>query len=194
MTLAFLAYPAAVVLAHPDWGAVAHGALIPTLRSDSGYLLLVVALIGTTITPYQQLFQQSAVVEKGVASQHYDAERVDAYTGAVLGNLIWACVMIATAATLHARGKTDIQSAADAAQALAPIAGQFAEQLFGVGLLGASLLAAGVVPLATRIRLAKHSGSAKVSGSTFVEPRCFMVCSRRSLSSAPEWPCGPASR
>jgi NRAMP (natural resistance-associated macrophage protein)-like metal ion transporter len=71
MTLAFLAYPAAVVLAHPDWGAVVHGALVPSLRGDSGYLLLVVAMIGTTITPYQQLFQQSAVVEKGVASRHY---------------------------------------------------------------------------------------------------------------------------
>jgi Mn2+/Fe2+ NRAMP family transporter len=167
MTLAFLAYPAAVVLAQPDWGAVAHGALVPSLHGDPGYLLLVVALIGTTITPYQQLFQQSAVVEKGVALRHYDAERVDAYTGAVLGNLIWACVIIASAATLHAHGITDIQTAADAAEALRPIAGQFAEQLFAVGLLGASLLAAGVVPLATAYSVSEAFGFSKGVGLDF---------------------------
>ena len=167
MTLAFLAYPAAVVLAQPDWGAVLHGTLVPTLHSDTGYLLLVVAMIGTTITPYQQLFQQSAVVEKGVASRHYDAERIDAYTGAVLGNLIWACVIIATGATLHAHGITDIQSAADAAEALRPIAGHFAAQLFAVGLLGASLLAAGVVPLATAYSVSEAFGFRKGVGLDF---------------------------
>jgi Mn2+/Fe2+ NRAMP family transporter len=167
MTLAFLAYPAAVVLARPDWGAVAHGALVPTVHADPVYLMLVVALIGTTITPYQQLFQQSAVVEKGVALRHYAAERLDAYAGAVLGNLIWACVIIATAATLHASGVTDIQSAADAAQALRPIAGDSAERLFAVGLLGASLLAAGVVPLATAYSVSEAFGFRKGVGLDF---------------------------
>jgi Mn2+/Fe2+ NRAMP family transporter len=161
MTLAFLAYPAAVVLAHPDWGAVAHGVLVPSLHGDTAYLLLVVAMIGTTITPYQQLFQQSAVVEKGIARRHYGAERTDAYTGAILGNLIWACVIIATAATLHARGTTEIQSAADAAEALRPIAGDSAAGLFAVGLLGASLLAAGVVPLATAYSVSEAFGFRK---------------------------------
>jgi NRAMP (natural resistance-associated macrophage protein)-like metal ion transporter len=161
MTLVFLAYPAAVVLAHPDWGAVAHGVLVPSLHGDTAYLLLVVAMIGTTITPYQQLFQQSAVVEKGIARRHYGAERTDAYTGAILGNLIWACVIIATAATLHARGTTEIQSAADAAEALRPIAGDSAAGLFAVGLLGASLLAAGVVPLATAYSVSEAFGFRK---------------------------------
>ncbi len=167
MTLAFLAYPVAMVLAHPDWGAVVHGTLVPTLHGDTAYVLLVVALIGTTITPYQQLFQQSAVVEKGVALRHYAAERTDAYTGAVLGNLIWACVIIATAATLHTRGITDIQSAADAAEALRPIAGDSAAQLFAVGLLGASLLAAGVVPLATAYSVSEAFGFRKGVGLDF---------------------------
>jgi Mn2+/Fe2+ NRAMP family transporter len=167
MTMAFLAYPAAVVLAQPDWGAVVHGALVPRVHGDAGYLLLVVALIGTTITPYQQLFQQSAVVEKGVAARHYQAERVDAYTGAVLGNLIWACVMIATAAALHAHGNLDIHSAADAAEALRPIAGDFARRLFAIGLLGASLLAAGVVPLATAYSVTEAFGFRKGVGLDF---------------------------
>ncbi|MGI8411498.1 MAG: Nramp family divalent metal transporter [Solirubrobacteraceae bacterium] len=167
MTLAFLAYPAAVLLAHPDWGDVAHGALVPDLRGDSAYLLLLVAMIGTTITPYQQLFQQSAVVEQGVASRHYSAERTDAYAGAVLGNLIWACVIIATAATLHAHGTTDIQSASDAAQALRPIAGDSAVGLFAVGLLGASMLAGGVVPLATAYSVSEAFGFRKGVGLDF---------------------------
>lgn len=167
MTLAFLAYPVALVLAQPDWGAVAHGALVPTLHGDTTFLLLVVAMIGTTITPYQQLFQQSAVVEKGVARRHYAAERTDAYAGAVLGNVIWACVIIATAATLHKHGATAIQSAADAAQALRPIAGDSAVGLFAVGLLGASLLAGGVVPLATAYSVSEAFGFGKGVGLDF---------------------------
>ncbi|MCA1648404.1 MAG: Nramp family divalent metal transporter [Chloroflexi bacterium] len=167
MTLAFLAYPAAALLAQPDWGAVAHGALVPSLHGDTAYLLLVVALVGTTITPYQQLFQQSAVVEKGVAQKHYGAEGIDAYAGAVLGNVIWACVIIATAATLHAHGVSDIQSATDAAEALRPIAGDSAERLFAIGLLGASLLAAGVVPLATAYSVSEAFGFRKGVGLDF---------------------------
>jgi Mn2+/Fe2+ NRAMP family transporter len=167
MTLAFLAYPAAMVFAQPDWGAVARGALVPTLHSDTAYLLLVVAMIGTTITPYQQLFQQSAVVEKAVALRHYAAERTDAYVGAILGNLIWACIIIATAATLHARGVTEIRSAAEAAEALRPIAGDSAARLFAIGLLGASLLAGGVVPLATAYSVSEAFGFRKGVGLDF---------------------------
>src|SRR5205823_7961479 len=81
--------------------------------------------------------------------RYYGPERWDAYIGAVFCNTISAFIIIATAATLHAAGQTDVESAAEAAQALAPVAGQYASALFGVGLLGASLLAAGVLPLAT---------------------------------------------
>jgi Mn2+/Fe2+ NRAMP family transporter len=167
MTLAFLAYPAAMVLAQPDWAQVARGAFVPSLRAEPGYLLLIVALIGTTITPYQQLFQQSAVVEKRSAVRQYPDERADAYFGAILGNVIWVCVIIASAATLHAHGVRDVQSAADAAQALRPIAGDLAEELFGVGLLGASLLAGGVVPLATAYAVSEAFGFRKGVGLDF---------------------------
>ena len=167
MTLVFLAYPLAALIAHPDWSEVVHGALVPTLRGDPQYLLLLVALIGTTITPYQQLFQQSAVVERGIAARHYADERIDAYVGAILGNLIWAFIIIATGATLHAAGITDIQSAAEAAKALEPVAGRAAETVFAIGLLGASLLAGGVVPVATAYSASEAFGFRKGVGLDF---------------------------
>jgi NRAMP (natural resistance-associated macrophage protein)-like metal ion transporter len=161
LTLAFFAYPAAAMLAHPDWSAVAHGTFVPTLRFDSDYLILLVGLIGTTITPYMQLFQQSAVVEKGVGRDDYGPERADAYAGAAFGNLISAFIIIATAATLHVAGMTEIQTSQDAAQALRPVAGDAAGVFFAVGLLGASLVAGGVLPLATAYSVSEAFGFRK---------------------------------
>jgi NRAMP (natural resistance-associated macrophage protein)-like metal ion transporter len=161
MALVFLAYPVAAVLAHPDWGAVARGAFAPTLRADPGYLFVFVGLIGATITPYVQLFQQSSVVEKGVPRRQYGPERADAYFGSVFSNLIAAFIVIATGATLHAAGTTHIQTASDAAVALQPLVGDAAQALFAFGLLGASLLAAGVLPLATAYSVAEAFGFRK---------------------------------
>lgn len=175
MTLVFFAYPGAAILAHPQWGQVARGAFIPTLRADPDYILLFVGTVGTTITPYMQLFQQSSVVEKGVARRHYGPERIDAYVGAVFTNVIAAFIIIATAATLHAAGKTDITTAQDAAQALRPVAGAAAEALFGVGLLGASLLAAAVLPLATAFSVAEALGLPKGVNLDFRRGRFFRI-------------------
>ena len=161
MALVFIAYPIAALLAHPDWGAVARGALVRTVRADPDYVLLFVGLIGTTITPYMQLFQQSSIVEKGTPRRQYGPERADAYIGSVLSNIVAAFIVIATGATLHAAGMTDIQTAGDAAQALKPLVGDWAQALFAVGLLGASLLAAGVLPLATAYSVAEAFGFRK---------------------------------
>jgi Mn2+/Fe2+ NRAMP family transporter len=161
MTLVFFAYPIAAFLAHPHWGEVARGAFVPTLRKDPDYIFLLVGLIGTTITPYMQLFQQSSVVERGGDRRRYGPERIDAYAGAIFSNLMSIFMIIATAATLHAIGKTNIETAADAAQALAPVAGRFAETIFAVGLLGASLLAAAVLPLATSYAVSEAFGFSK---------------------------------
>lgn len=161
MTLVFFAYLVAAVLARPDWGEVLRGAFIPILRSDREYLFLLVALLGTTITPYMQLFQQSSTVERGVARRHYGPERVDAYTGAIFSNLISITIIIATAATLHQAGQTNIESAADAARALEPVAGDAASTLFAVGLLGASLLAGAVLPLTTAYAVSEVFGTPK---------------------------------
>jgi Mn2+/Fe2+ NRAMP family transporter len=167
LTLAFLAYPIAAIMAHPDWGQVVQHTVVPTIHLEPGFMLLAVAMVGTTITPYQQLFQQSAVVEKGVAIKDYAGERADAFTGAIVGNLIWAFIIIATAATLHTAGQTDVGSASDAARALEPLAGPAASALFGVGLLGASLLAAAVVPLATAYAVSEAFGFRKGVGLDF---------------------------
>jgi NRAMP (natural resistance-associated macrophage protein)-like metal ion transporter len=161
MALLFLAYPVAAILAHPPVGQIIRGALVPTVRADPSYITLLVGLIGTTISPYQQVFQQSAVVEKGVAPRHYDNERLDTYMGMVFSNLVSAFIIIATAATLYARGQTSISSAADAARALVPVLGPSAGVIFGVGLLGASLMAAGVLPLATAYSIAEAFGLPK---------------------------------
>jgi Mn2+/Fe2+ NRAMP family transporter len=158
MTLVFFAYPVSAVLAHPDWGEVVRRTVVPTIHLDPDYLLLFVATVGTTITPYMQLFQGSAVVEKRVARRYYGPERWDSYTGALFSQIIAAFIIIATAATLHVAGTTDISTAAEAAEALAPAAGEYAQALFAVGLLGASLLAGAVLPLATAYSVSEAFG------------------------------------
>jgi Mn2+/Fe2+ NRAMP family transporter len=172
MTLVFFAYPATAIIAQPDWGAVARGA-VPSLRRDPEYLLLFVAMVGTTITPFMQLFQQSSIVEKGVARRHYGPERLDAYVGSILSNFVAVMIIIATGATLHAAGTTEIETAADAAEVLRPVAGDAAQLLFAVGLIGASLIAAGVLPLTTAYAVSEAFGFTKGVNLDFRRARIF---------------------
>jgi NRAMP (natural resistance-associated macrophage protein)-like metal ion transporter len=173
MTLVFFAYPVAAIMAHPQWGEVARGALVPQFRQDADYLFLLVALLGTTITPYMQLFQQSSLVEKGVARRHYGPERIDAYIGSVFSNLMSIFMIIATAATLHRAGTTEITTAAEAARALEPVVGTAATTLFAIGLLGASLLAGAVLPLATAYAVSEAFGIPKGVNLDFRRARMF---------------------
>jgi Mn2+/Fe2+ NRAMP family transporter len=173
MTLVFFAYPLAAILAKPDWGAVARGAFIPTIHFESGYLVLLVGLLGTTITPFMQLFQQSSIVERGVARRHYGPERLDAYFGAIFSNFMSVMMIIATAATLHVAGQTELGSAADAARALEPVVGSAAGILFAVGLRGASLLAGAVLPLATAYGVSEAFGLPKGVNLDFRRARLF---------------------
>ena len=173
MTLVFFAYPVAAFMAKPNWGEVARGAFIPTFNSDPAYLFLVVGLLGTTVTPYIQIFQQSSLVEKGVARRHYGPERIDAYFGAVFSNLMSVSMIIATAATLYVVGQREIGSAADAARALEPVVGSAARVLFGIGLLGATLLAGAVLPLATAYAVSEAFGMPKGVNLDFRRGRVF---------------------
>jgi Mn2+/Fe2+ NRAMP family transporter len=157
MTLAFFAYPASAFLARPDWGEVLHGFVRPQIRLDTQYLYMFVALVGTTITPYMQVFQQTSVVEKGLRVAEYRYVRLDTITGSLLSNLVAAFIIIATAATLHRQG-IEVEDAASAARALAPLAGEYASVLFGIGLFGASMLAASVLPLATAYSISEAFG------------------------------------
>ncbi|HEX8747979.1 MAG TPA: Nramp family divalent metal transporter [Pyrinomonadaceae bacterium] len=173
MTLVFFAYPAAAFMAKPDWGEVARGAFVPSISTDPDYIFILVGLLGTTLTPYIQIFQQSSLVEKGVARRHYKNERVDAYFGAFFSNLMSIFMIIATAATLHAVGKTNIESAADAARALEPVVGSSAKLLFAVGLLGASLLAGAILPLATSYAISEAFGIPKGVNLDFRRGKVF---------------------
>jgi NRAMP (natural resistance-associated macrophage protein)-like metal ion transporter len=161
LTIPFFAYPVAALLGHPHWGQVGQAIVAPHIHFTSAYLLLFVATAGTTITPYMQLYLQSAIVERGVREDGLHSEQRDAVAGAVFADLIAAFVIIATGATLFAHGIHSVGSAADAARALKPFAGRYAELLFGIGLLGASLLAAAILPVATSYVVSESLGYEK---------------------------------
>jgi Mn2+/Fe2+ NRAMP family transporter len=161
MTIPFFAYPVAAILARPDWGAVGHAIVVPHVRTSSAYVLLFVATAGTTITPFMQLYVQSAVVERGIGPDELGAERAEVVSGSIFANLVASFVIVATGATLYVHGHHVVSSAADAARALAPFAGRYAEALFAVGLLGASLLAAAILPITAAYVVAETFGFEK---------------------------------
>jgi NRAMP (natural resistance-associated macrophage protein)-like metal ion transporter len=156
MGLVFIAYPIAAILGHPDAGAVFSNLLWPHFLHSNAFLLLVVALIGTTITPYMQFYVASAVVDKGVTPKTYKGERVDTVNGAILSDIVSIFIIIATAAAIGGTGP--LNSVGQAAGALRPVAGAAASQLFAFGLLGASLLAATIVPLSSAYAIAETAG------------------------------------
>jgi NRAMP (natural resistance-associated macrophage protein)-like metal ion transporter len=173
-TIPFFAYPIAAVLAHPHWGAVGKALAVPQLHGNSTFVLLLIATTGTTITPYMQLYLQSAVVERGVREEELRGEEREAVAGAVFANVIASFVIIATGATLFTHGVHEISSAAQAARALNPFAGRYAEVLFGVGLLGASLLAAAILPIATSYVISESLGYEKGVGRRREEAPVFV--------------------
>ena len=174
LTIPFFAYPIAAILAHPDWGEVGHALVVPQLHTSSTFLLLFVAMAGTTITPYMQLYLQSATVERGATVADLKKESGEAVGGAIFADVVAAFIIIATGATLYIGGIHSIGSAADAAKALKPFAGQYAELLFGVGLLGASLLAAAILPIATSYVVAESLGYEKGIGRRSQEAPVFV--------------------
>jgi NRAMP (natural resistance-associated macrophage protein)-like metal ion transporter len=173
LTLAFFAYIGAAFLARPDWGDVLLQTVRPDIPLEVGYLQLLIALIGTTISPYMQLYVQSSVVEKGVTPEEYRYTRFDVFVGTLFAGIVASFIIIATAATLFPRGVT-IETASDAAVALEPVAGPYARLLFGLGLLGASLLAAGVLPLATTYVMSEALGFERGVSRSWSEAPIFM--------------------
>ncbi|MBU3702107.1 MAG: divalent metal cation transporter [Acidimicrobiia bacterium] len=170
--LAFIAYPIAAVLGRPDWGEVASNTFIPHMLGTKEFLFLVVALIGTTITPYMQLYQAAAVADSGTGPDEYRMVRIDTITGAIFANIVSMAIIIATATAIGGSGP--LSSAKEAAEALEPVAGSGAQVLFGIGLLGASALAAAVVPLATSYAVAEAIGVERSVSRTFREAPLFM--------------------
>lgn len=158
LSLSLFAYVIAAFLAKPDWYAVAKATFIPQISFSSEYITTVVAILGTTISPYLFFWEAGEEVEeeksegrtklserKGATDKEIRKEKIDTIVGMLFCNVVFYFVILAAGATLHASGKTDIQSATDAAQALRPLAGNFATVLFGIGLVGAGLLAVPVL-------------------------------------------------
>jgi NRAMP (natural resistance-associated macrophage protein)-like metal ion transporter len=172
MALVFFAYPLAAILAGPDWGTVAAYTFWPHLLGTKAFLFLGVAIIGTTISPYMQLYQAAAVADKGITPDQYRFERVDAISGAIFACLVAFFIIVATGATIGNTGPLD--SAAEAARALEPVAGHQAEALFGIGLLGASALAAAVVPLSTAYALSEAIGAERSVSRSFRQAPLFL--------------------
>jgi NRAMP (natural resistance-associated macrophage protein)-like metal ion transporter len=172
--LVFLAYPVAAVMATPDWTPVFEAFVTPTIPLDPATLLLLVAVVGTTITPYMQFYLQSAVAEKGIGEEELRLEQVDAVVGSVWTNAIAVFIVVATAAAVVAGGAAlTISSAADAAKALEPVAGPWAEALFGIGLFGASVLAATIMPLSTAFVICEAFGWESGVGKRFSDAPVF---------------------
>lgn len=172
LSAVFLAYIASAIMVQPKSEDILAG-LRPSEIHGSEMIKIIVALVGTTISPYMQLYVQSAVVEKGVSIGEYRYTRIDVFVGTVVAGIVAGCIIIATAATLFPHHIV-VTTAQDAAQALAPIAGQYAEALFAIGLLGASLLAAGILPLATTYMLSESLGFERGVSRSWNEAPVFM--------------------
>jgi Mn2+/Fe2+ NRAMP family transporter len=172
LSVSFLAYPIALILGHPDWSKVATNTLLPHFIARHDFVILAVALVGTTITPYMQLYQASAVADRGIGPDEYPRERLDTIGGSIFANLISVCIIIATAAAIGGSGA--LSSADQAARALEPVVGSGAKTLFALGLLGASALAAAVVPLSTAYALAEAVGVERSVSRRFAEAPLFL--------------------
>lgn len=176
LCLIYVSYIFNGFLVHPDWAQVLHQTLVPPIQLNQGYLLTLVAVIGTTIAPWMQFYQQSAIADKGIPIAHLRYERIDTYVGAFLTDFVAFFIVVSTGATLFVH-HIQITEAKDAAIALEPLVGgngQIAKILFGVGLLNASLMAASVLPLSTAYSIAEAFGWERGVGRKFSEAPQFL--------------------
>lgn len=172
----FLCYIVSAILAKPDWGAVTRGALIPSGQFNAGFLVMVITLIGTTIAPWMQFYQQASVVDKGLDTDHLSYERIDTAVGNVFLYVVAMAIIICSAkAVFYQTGATQITSAEQAAKALVPVAGQFASYLFAAGLLFASVFAASILPLTTAYTMCEAFGWEAGIDRSFAEAPNFYI-------------------
>jgi len=186
LTLALFSYISLLFTVRLDWDAIATGLLLPHVSSRAA-LVTIVAIFGTTISPYLFFWQSAQEVEeindhpgerplgeeRGAAAGEFARMRIDTWSGMALSNIVAIAIMIGTAATLHATGKTSIDTAADAAQALEPIAGHFSFLLFSLGVIGTGLLAVPVLAGSTAYAVAELRGWRSSLGSRFHDAEGF---------------------
>jgi NRAMP (natural resistance-associated macrophage protein)-like metal ion transporter len=152
----YISYVVSAVIVRPDWKDVAHQMIFPHFASSKAYVLMIIAIIGTTISPWMQFYIQAAIVEKGVRESQYGASRIDVISGALVTDIIAFFIVVACAATifmhnlsLPAAHQIQVNGVSDVAVALQPLAGRFAALLFAIGLLNAALFTASILPLST---------------------------------------------
>ncbi|OLE82269.1 MAG: Mn transporter [Acidobacteria bacterium 13_1_20CM_2_65_9] len=172
----YVCYIVSGVLAHPDWKAAA---LSTVTRPESagfrnyGYLSMIIGLAGTTIAPWMQFYLQASIVEKGVTARQYKTSRLDVVIGCVFAAVVAWFIVVACAATLHTAGTYDIKTGADAAEALRPLAGEYAYLLFAAGLFNASLFAACILPISTAYAVCEGLGLESGLDKRFEEAPAF---------------------
>ncbi|MFH0799216.1 MAG: Nramp family divalent metal transporter [Pseudomonadota bacterium] len=146
--LFYVAYVVSGFMARPDWGRVASEIVVPRFRMNGPYLYMLIGIVGTTIAPWMQFYQQAAIVEKGIDVETYRHARWDVIIGCIMAGIVVFFIVVACAATIFPAGG-HVETAADAAVALKPLAGKYCSWLFAFGLFNASLFAASVLPLST---------------------------------------------
>ncbi len=170
----FVAYIASGLLSHPDWGAAVHGLVVPTMPFTRDAFVIITATVGTTLAPWGLAFIQSYAVDKHLRPEDLRYERIDVIAGSILTGVVGFFVVIACAATLHRDGLS-IDTAADAARALEPLAGGAAGTLFGVGLIGAAVLAASILPLSTAYSVCEYIGVEAALDDRYAEAKPFYL-------------------
>ena len=173
LSLVYFAYPVSAFMAHPDWHTVLRETVVPTFPRSSEYVVMIVGLIGTTITPWMQFYLQASIVEKGITERQWAMSRWDVIVGCFVTDIVAFFIVVACGATLYLKGIHNIADAADAAVALRPLAGPFASLLFAGGLLNAAFLSAAILPLATTYNICEGLGVESGINKRFGEAPVF---------------------
>jgi NRAMP (natural resistance-associated macrophage protein)-like metal ion transporter len=175
-SVVYIAYIFAGVLSGPNW----HEAIVQTVKlpgrsvwHDRNYVYMTIGIIGTTITPWMQFYLQSSIVEKGIDVRQYKHSRLDVIVGSIFTDVVAWFIIVACAATLYTHGMRNIGEASDAADAMKPLAGQYAFILFAAGLFNASLFAACILPLSTAYTVCEGLGLESGLDKGFKEARFF---------------------
>jgi len=176
----YLSYVVSAVLVRPDWHDVVHQTFFPHFASSKAYVLMIIAIIGTTISPWMQFYIQAAIVEKGVREKQYAASRIDVISGALVTDIIAFFIVVACAATIYvhnvhlpAASQIQVNDVGDVAVALKPLAGRFASLLFAIGLLNAALFTASILPLSTAYYVCEAFGFERGIDRRFADAKVF---------------------
>jgi Mn2+/Fe2+ NRAMP family transporter len=175
-SVVYIAYIFAGVLSQPSWSQALHATIQLPERSvwhDKAYIYMAIGIVGTTIAPWMQFYLQSSIVEKGVPVKDYPASRLDVVVGCFFTDIIAWFIVVACAATLFVHGMGAIQVASDAAEAMRPLAGDYAFVLFAFGLFNASLFAASILPLSTAYTVCEGLGVESGVDKSFKEAPFF---------------------